>query len=46
MRNYFKTMDDMEAYYYGRAFELQKADSPLLTTTDGIYNPIYGAKVI
>lgn len=45
MRNYIKTIKDMEEYYYGRAFELQKSDSPLLTTTTGVYNPIFGAKV-
>ena len=44
-RNYIKTVKDMEEYYYGRGLELQKADSPVLSTTTGVYNPIFGAKV-
>lgn len=44
-RNYCKTVKDMEDLYYGRGFELQKADSPVLSTTTGVYNPIYGAKI-
>ncbi len=31
-RNYIKTVKDMEDLYYGRGFELQKADSPVLST--------------
>jgi len=45
MRNYFKTIEDMEAYYYGYMTEIMKSDAPLLSTTTGVYNPIYGAKV-
>lgn len=45
MRNYIKTVKDMEEYYYGRALEFQKADNPILSTTTGVYNPIFGAKV-
>ena len=44
-RNYIKSVKDMEEYYYGRGLELQKADSPVLSTTTGVYNPIFGAKV-
>lgn len=44
-RNYIKTVKDMEEYYYGRGLELQKADNPVLSTTNGVYNPIFGAKV-
>jgi hypothetical protein len=42
-----RTMEDMERYYYGLglADSILKADAPLLTTTTGIYNPIYGAKI-
>ncbi len=31
-RNYVRTVKDMEDYYYGRGLELQKADSPVLST--------------
>ena len=43
----FKTIQQLEEYYYGRnAFgNVMKADDPYLTTTTGIYNPIYGQKV-
>jgi len=41
-----KTIEDMERYYYGLGVsDIMKADAPVLTTTAGIYNPIYGAKV-
>jgi len=42
-----RTMEDMERYYYGLglADNIMKADAPILTTTTGIYNPIYGAKI-
>jgi len=44
MRGYIRTIEDMERYYYG--FDaIRKADDPLMTTTQGVYNPIYGAKV-
>ncbi len=36
----------MERYYYGLGTtDVMKADAPVLSTTSGIYNPIYGAKV-
>jgi hypothetical protein len=44
-KNYIKTVKDMEEYYYGRGLLLQKADNPVLSTTTGVYNPIFGAKV-
>lgn len=42
-----RTMEDMERVYYGSVIgeSLNKADAPILTTTTGIYNPIYGAKI-
>ena len=53
-RNYIRTVTDMERYYYGAGnamgysysgSELLKADAPMLTTTGGTYNAIYGRKV-
>jgi hypothetical protein len=42
-----RTMEDMERYYYGLGLgnDVMKADAPILTSTSGIYNPIYGAKI-
>jgi len=53
-RNYLRTVTDMERYYYGAGSnmgfhysgsELLKADAPLLSTTAGTYQAIYGRKV-
>ena len=53
-RNYVRTVTDMERYYYGAGnamgytytgSELLKADSPMLSTTAGTYQAIYGRKV-
>ena len=53
-RNYIRTVTDMERYYYGAGnamgysysgSELLKADSPMLSSTAGTYNAIYGRKV-
>jgi hypothetical protein len=53
-RNYMRTVNDMERYYYGAGTsmgysysgsELLKADAPLLSTTAGTYQAIYGRKV-
>ena len=53
-RNYIRTVTDMERYYYGAGnamgytytgSELLKADSPMLSTTAGTYQAIYGRKV-
>ena len=53
-RNYIRTVTDMERYYYGAVnamgysysgSELLKADSPMLSSTAGTYNAIYGRKV-
>ena len=53
-RNYMRTINDMERYYYGTGqsmgysysgSELLKADAPLLSTTAGTYQAIYGRKV-
>ena len=42
-RNYMRTVQDMEYSYSGS--ELLKADAPLLSTTTGTYQAIYGRKV-
>lgn len=46
MRGFVKTIQDLEQMYYldpqMRGY-LQK-DAPVITTTTGVYNPIYGAK--
>ena len=53
-RNYIRTITDMERYYYGAGnamgysysgSELLKADAPMLSTTAGTYQAIYGRKV-
>ena len=53
-RNYMRTVNDMERYYYGAGnsmgytytgSELLKADAPMLSTTAGTYQAIYGRKV-
>ena len=53
-RNYVRTITDMERYYYGAGnamgysysgSELLKADSPMMSTTAGTYQAIYGRKV-
>jgi hypothetical protein len=53
-RNYVRTVKDLERYYYGAGnamgysysgSELLKADAPMLSTTAGTYQAIYGRKV-
>ncbi|MAA64941.1 MAG: hypothetical protein CL581_09225 [Alteromonadaceae bacterium] len=53
-RNYVRTVQDMERYYYGGASQtgytygssdILKADSPLMSSTAGTYQAIYGRKV-
>jgi len=53
-RDYIRTVTDLERYYYGAGTamgysysgsELLKADAPLLSTTAGTYQAIYGRKV-
>jgi len=53
-RDYIRTVTDMERYYYGAGnamgytysgSELLKADSPMLSSTGGTYQAIYGRKV-
>jgi hypothetical protein len=53
-RNYVRTVQDMERYYYGGAGQtgytyssgdILKADSPMMSTTAGTYQAIYGRKV-
>ena len=53
-RDYIRTVTDLERYYYGAGnamgysysgSELLKADAPLMSTTAGTYQAIYGRKV-
>jgi|TARA_R110000824_G_scaffold79010_2_gene199180 hypothetical protein len=53
-RDYVRTVTDMERYYYGAGnamgysytgSELLKADSPMMSSTAGTYQAIYGRKV-
>jgi hypothetical protein len=53
-RDYVRTIQDMERYYYGgnaltgytySSGDILKADSPLMSTTAGTYQAIYGRKV-
>mgnify|MGYP003112809371 FL=1 len=53
-RDYVRTIQDMERYYYGGAAltgysyssgDILKADAPLMSTTAGTYQAIYGRKV-
>ena len=53
-RNYVRTIQDMERYFYGgtaltgysySSGDILKADAPLLSTTAGTYQAIYGRKV-
>ena len=53
-RDYVRTIQDMERYYYGgnaltgytySSGDLLKADAPLMSTTAGTYQAIYGRKV-
>jgi len=53
-RDYVRTVSDMERYYYGAGnsmgytytgSELLKSDAPMLSTTAGTYQAIYGRKV-
>lgn len=40
-----RTIEDLEKLYYSPAGieSITKADAPILTTTTGVYNPVYGA---
>lgn len=42
-----RTIEDMEKVFYSRkgAQLIQKADEPVISTTTGVYNAIYGAQV-
>lgn len=42
----FKTIGDMFDYYYGKSLnsDVAKTDAPVLTTTTGVYNAVYGAQ--
>ncbi len=47
MRGYIRTIEDLERLYYSAegARYIAKADAPVLSTTTGVYKPIYGAQV-
>lgn len=38
----FKTIQDLLGHYYGAGM-VKKSDDPVLTTTTGVYNPVFGA---
>lgn len=38
----FKTIQDLLGHYYGAGM-VKKSDAPVLTTTTGVYNPVFGA---
>lgn len=42
---YFDTMSEMAEYYYGSDGHVAKTDAPVLSTTTGVYNAVYGAQV-
>lgn len=46
-RNYIRTIQDLQRLYYSDAGAqmIQKVDAPVLSTTSGVYNPVYGAMV-
>lgn len=45
-RNYIRTIQDLEELYYGRGKGwIEKADAPIISTTPGVYQAIFGAKV-
>jgi len=45
-KGWFKTIEDMETAYYGYApSSLVVKDAPVLTTTTGVRNAIYGAQI-
>lgn len=42
----FNTIQDLENYYYGYGVnEIMKADAPVLTSTTGVYNAVFGKLV-
>jgi hypothetical protein len=45
MRGYINTISDMEELYYGKGTSIiQKSDAPVISTTTGVYNAVYGAQ--
>ena len=43
MAEYFNNIGDMLRYFYG-AKDVAKTDAPVLTSTSGVYNPVFGAQ--
>lgn len=39
----FKSMNDMINYFYGADNDVAKTDAPVLSSTTGVYNAVYGA---
>ena len=38
-----RTIQELENFYYGSGInEIRKADAPVLTTTTGVYNAVFG----
>lgn len=47
VRHYIRTIKEMEDQFYGSLYDspyMQKSDAPVISTTTGIYNAVYGAK--
>jgi hypothetical protein len=44
-RGWVQTIEDMEKLVYGLPANLQKADAPVLTNTDGVRNILYGREL-
>ena len=45
MTGYIRTIQDLEEVYYGKgATYIQKTDAPVISTTTGVYNAVYGAQ--
>ena len=38
----FNTIQELEAYYYGSSGDIYKQDEPVLTTTTGVHNVVFG----
>lgn len=47
VRHYVRTIKDLEDQFYGGLYNqpfMQKTDAPVISTTTGVYNAVYGAK--
>lgn len=44
MAQIYNTIQDMEDAYYGKSSAIKKDDAPIITSTTGVYNAVYGAQ--